>query len=342
MKNYCSGGIDVVAAVIKKGRGEYIALQFPESSSDEEPADGRISSAFDALSSFVHISESADEGAENDPAEVNRAEEAPDPVEDAGRQAAGIIEAAERQAADILRRAERESLKRRSEADEILSRARLRAEEESASAYEQGFEQGRKDGEDFGRRQYEARVSRLEKLIDSIRNRADALVGRHERQIVRLVMEIARHVVGREIETAPDVIFDSIKAAMAMVVAGTTVDIHINPEDFDYIGDRWQDYLDGNKGINVKFTQDAAVTRGGCLIETGFGLVDATVEGRMQAVHDEINRVLNERTGVESDKDLYVTGGDGNEPVTDGFEQAGNGPVSRGVDADGAGRDVTP
>lgn len=294
--------------VIKKGKGAYVSLQFPERLSEKESDEKGPEEVFDSLSCFVAPSACNTVDMPEDKKEPEKKESRTDLLEEARIEAAKLIEEAEIKASAIVSSAETDAIRIRAEAEELMSKARIQAEEDAASAYEQGFEQGTKDGENLGLKKYEVMVSRLEELMGNIRNRADALVSRHERQIVSLVMETVRQIVGREAALSPDVILDSIRAAMALVVSGTTVDIHINPEDYDYIGDKWKECLGGKQGISVTFTRDASVTRGGCLVETGFGLVDATIEGKMQAVSDEINRVLNERTGVEHVETKSFTG----------------------------------
>jgi hypothetical protein len=109
--------------------------------------------------------------------------------------------------------------------------------------------------------------------------------------------------VDHEIETNPEIISRCIQSAMTLVVSGSAITIRINPSDFEYLSDSLHNLQEVQRGIEVNFKEDPAIERGGCLIETGFGLVDATTNGRWQAVSDEIRKILVEKTGQITSQD---------------------------------------
>lgn len=182
------------------------------------------------------------------------------------------------------------------EAEAILENARKIAAKIEAEAYDQGYAQGRKDGEAFGRKQYETRCSRLKDVINAIQLQGDAIVSRYEQQLVRLCMEISRHIVHHEIEIMPETIILSIKEAMKQVVEGSQLNIRLNPRDVELVNDFVEKEIRVTGGHPVNITPDSRISAGGCIIETDFGLIDATVDGKWQAVSDAIKKVLYDRS----------------------------------------------
>ncbi len=211
---------------------------------------------------------------------------APDPLARTRQEAEEILDGA-RKEADILK----------AEAHKVLEEARRKAAEVESEAYAQGFEQGKRDGEELGRRQYEATAQKLADVIEGVREQGRLLLDKYEAQLVQLVLEVARQIVHREVETDPDTVVRCIKAAMELVVEGSRLSVHLNPKDAEIVGEEIQLELNAPGRHPVEIRPDPKVERGGCLLETEFGLVDATLGSRWQAVVQSIRQVLVERTG---------------------------------------------
>ncbi len=280
-----------MARIIKKGKCEYRPLAVPpgpepEDESDENGSEG----TFNSLSVVIETdSRGNDSGAAPDDAGEPCDEGPADPLLEARRQAEQIVQEARRQAEQI-----------RSEAEEELRNAQRQGEEIESLAYSIGYDQGKKDGEEIGRKQYQAVAMRLEKLLESINEGAEALLPQYESQMVEVAMEAARQIIDREIELSPEIVLDSIRAAMGLIVEGSAVHLHLNPADIDALEEkiREQFVMAGRHGLDI--VNDPRVERGGCLIETEYGLIDATVRAKWQAVSDTIKRIMAERTGAVS------------------------------------------
>ncbi len=278
-----------MARIIKKGRCEHQVVCVPVSADADGQEDDCTSAEearFDVLSAFI---ETDDQGNLPEQDEIASEQPVPDPVEQAQAVARDIIEKSRRSADALLEEARQE-----------LRRAQKKGEEIESEAYAAGFEQGKKDGEEIGRKQYQVVAQRLEKLIDRISEGAEALLPQYEAQMVELAMSVARQVIAREIEISPDIVLESIRAAMEQVVEGCAVHLHLNPEDIENLEDEIREkfVVPGRQGLDI--VPDPRVGRGGCLIETEYGLIDATTKAKWQAVSDTIKRVLAERTGAVS------------------------------------------
>lgn len=215
--------------------------------------------------------------------------------EDYGRNA---VDSSSLRAEVILRKAREEAAGIMTQAEEVMKDAQRRGEEIESRAYSQGFDQGKKDGEEIGRKQYQAIAQRLEKLLNRISAGAEALLPHYEAQMVKVAMTAARHTVEREIKLSPDIVLESIRAAMGQVVEGSVVHLHLNPSDIEALEDEIKERfaVPGSAGLDI--VNDPGIDRGGCLIETEYGLIDATTKARWQAVSDTINRIVMERAGA--------------------------------------------
>jgi flagellar assembly protein FliH len=197
----------------------------------------------------------------------------------------------------IRRRAEADAETIRREARDFLDATRQKAQEIESDAYNMGFAQGKKDGEELGRRQYEAKGQRLEKVVQVLQEKGKELLRVYEAQMVRLCLEVGKCVVHQEIQTRPEIILDCIRAAMGQVMEGSRLNIHLNPKDADLVGEMIETDIQITGNHYVDIIPDNKIDYGGCLIETEFGLVDATAKTKWQAVSDAVGQILSKRAG---------------------------------------------
>ncbi len=199
---------------------------------------------------------------------------------------------AKEEAKRIVEQAKEEARQVREEADNYLENARRRAEELESKAYNDGFLQGKKDGEELGKRQFEAMSNRLRSLIEALSQQGDTLFAKYETQIVRLALEIAKKVVQRELETSPEIVVDVVRRAAKEISEATSIKIMLNPKDLDIVKEYVLNDIELTGGHQIEFTAHSDLKRGGCIIETEFGLVDASLEGRWKAIEEAIEMEL--------------------------------------------------
>lgn len=187
----------------------------------------------------------------------------------------------------------------RKEASRLLDEARKKGAEIEREAYDHGFAQGRKDGEELGRRQYEAWGGRIEKVLETIRMRGEELAVRYEAEIVRMILAVSKAVLHRELSlTSPEVVLDAFREALTVVMEGSPVIIRLNPRDADLVSEAMKVDEGLRRGHAVTIEADPSLEAGGCFLETRFGSVDATIEGKWQAVSGAVESILSARLGA--------------------------------------------
>lgn len=164
-----------------------------------------------------------------------------------------------------------------------------RAEIIEKEAYEMGFLAGEKAGFEFGAKKAEVHFSGLEGLIRDIASFREELFKACEREMTGLCLAIARKVVQREVEIREDGILECLRTALRAVVAGGEITVRVNPKDFEAVNQGRPEllkYCGGVKGMNVE--PDELVSRGGALISTDFGEIDATVTSIMDEIEEKL------------------------------------------------------
>jgi len=107
-----------------------------------------------------------------------------------------------------------------------------------------------------------------------------------ETETVRLALAIAKKVIGHETEHGP-VIQHVLKAAMKKVVDPRHLTIRLNPKDIDTVdGFKQELLLADDVGALLRLEADEMIQRGGCMIETKLGDLDARIDQQIKIIED--------------------------------------------------------
>jgi flagellar assembly protein FliH len=167
-------------------------------------------------------------------------------------------------------------------------------------AYEKGFEQGQKDGMALEQRQMEERGKQLAALIDALGRLRERIYSEAEGEVVKLSLAIAKKIIRGEVKAGNHLIEETIRSAMKLLVDRSHVRIRISPADMEEVTRLVPALAAGAQAGRLQIVEDSAVERGGCILETGFGSVNAGIEDQLSVVEKELDRCLEASRGVPS------------------------------------------
>lgn len=159
-------------------------------------------------------------------------------------------------------------------------------------AFAKGYEQGERAGAEAGAKRAEAMLRRLAETIQELAEVRRSMINQTERQMVQLALAIARRVVRREVALDSGLILTMARVALDRLGDSTAVTIRLNPDDFEATCRQREALLAGS---HVTVAPDGAVSRGGCLVQSDFGYVDASVDAQFR----ELARALLVEEGQE-------------------------------------------
>jgi len=150
------------------------------------------------------------------------------------------------------------------------------------AALKQAQAAGRLEGLRAGRAEVAAESARMKALADSYANMLDNLDFRLADMLLELALDVARQVVIGELAVHPERILDVVKLALnQMAESSREARLLLNPADAALIRPHLEQILDKNR---LRLVEDARIVRGGCLIETPQGDLDATLQARWRQV----------------------------------------------------------
>ena len=181
-----------------------------------------------------------------------------------------------------------------------LRDARVRRVLDAASAREAeiedrvrtGYERGRTDGEkalsELLVQQRQETRELFEGVLQSLRDAVPQVVREVEPALVTLALEIARKIVC-DLPVSVGMIESAIHEALTQIEAGAEVNILLHPEDIELLQRLNSPLLESaSEPGHPRFQAAAEVTRGGCLVQTRFGTVDARRETKFDLLKREL------------------------------------------------------
>jgi flagellar assembly protein FliH len=151
--------------------------------------------------------------------------------------------------------------------------ARLR-EAARAEGYAEGLAAGRVEADQAG--------GYMKRLAESFSATLDNLDFRLADMVLDLALDVARKVVSGELSVHPERILDVVNMALKeMAETSREARLLLNPEDAVLVRPHLDQVLDKNR---LRIVEDARIERGGCLIETQQGDLDATLPARWRQV----------------------------------------------------------
>jgi flagellar assembly protein FliH len=151
------------------------------------------------------------------------------------------------------------------------------------TAYENGYLQGEKAGMEIAEQKIEAGMRRYGESMLELEKLRSSLYLQVEREVVKLAVEVAKKIVHREIQVDKDIIQTLVRVALSHVAEKSAVTVHLSPQDYSHLL-ALRGELSQTEGRDISLLADKSIERGGCLIQTECGDIDARIEEKFREV----------------------------------------------------------
>jgi flagellar assembly protein FliH len=223
----------------------------------------------------------------------------------------------EKQALDILAKAESRAKRI---VDESEGHIREVTEAHKREGYQAGWEQGRREGYEAAKheareqaiRDAEAELNQLTAALfeglSEFEDRKRTLLAQAEAGLVDLAMAIARRVCKRLVERPGDVAAANARALLEMVDHHGDVELRVSPEEHELLNSEASSLMHEIAGLqHANVVADPSVPRGGSLLRTRYGRIDASVARQLDRIAEAI---CGSRAELEQDADGDAPAGD--------------------------------
>lgn len=160
-------------------------------------------------------------------------------------------------------------------------------------AYSEGLEKGKKIGKESEKKIVISIVDELRGAVVELEEFKKGICKNAEKSAVKLAFLIAGKILCTEIEKNNNSVIKIIKEALKKIMDDENVRIKINPSDLSYIQSAGSSQLnDILAKSSVSFEGDSEISRGGCLVETDSGEIDARIESQLMVIEETFSEEL--------------------------------------------------
>lgn len=179
------------------------------------------------------------------------------------------------QAADIVEEA-------RQRAEEIVRRAAVEAGAIERHAREVGYRDGLEAGTAEARADLARAMALVQRAAASSKAAHDALIRGAEREVVELVVDVARRVIGESVDRDPSLVVSTVRRALTRAGALNVVRLRLHPDDLGQVRAALTE--DHGEAPPFELLADGTVTVGGCVVDTEAGRIDARLDVQLEQV----------------------------------------------------------
>jgi flagellar assembly protein FliH len=235
-------------------------------------------------------------------------EERTQKIKDAEAEAERIIKEAEAVAFDEVKKKNNQAQKIKQEAEaeakQKLEEAKKQAEELEAEvkqrverienqAYEKGYRDGHEQGFNGGKDEVQRLIDRLHVIMTKAIDKRNEIIEESETQIINLVLLIAKKVIKVISENQKNVVINNVIQALRKLKSRGDVVIRVNLSDLDLTTEHIKDFMSMVENVkSITVLEDSSVDKGGCIIETDFGQIDARISSQLHEIEENIIELM--------------------------------------------------
>jgi flagellar assembly protein FliH len=178
---------------------------------------------------------------------------------------------------------------------------RERLEMIEREAYAKGFEGGEKAGAKAATDKASALIKSIAGTLDEITRYKETYYSEHGAEVAAIVGKAARKIVGAELKLNPDVVVNVVDAAIKSVITREEIIIRLSADDYAHLKEHRPDFFETlNLFRKCRIEAGPSIGRGGCVIESSHGEVDARIEAALDALDASLRGAV--KLGPETDK----------------------------------------
>lgn len=168
-------------------------------------------------------------------------------------------------------------------AKQIIADAQKKAEEIKAEA--RSF----KD-EVFAKARDEAKADVQARQVEEIaraKMQAGQVLEDSEKNVVELALKIAEKIIGKDLERDPAVLVDIVANAIQNTRANKAMQLRVHPEDGKILREKRPRLMELiGRTVDLAIRDDSDVERGGCMIQTEFGVIDGQIRTQFEMLRN--------------------------------------------------------
>ncbi len=158
-------------------------------------------------------------------------------------------------------------------------------------AYDLGLEEGKKLAYENHQETIKSQLEQMTKLFESLKEMKKEILNKNESMFVDLIYYIAEKVVYEHVQRSDTTAVEIIKQVVDSLDVKEDISVRLNDEDHQMVQELMKETnSEAEIFKKLKFYSSDEIEKGGCIFETNHGLVDATLEERVNKLWAILNQ----------------------------------------------------
>jgi flagellar assembly protein FliH len=171
------------------------------------------------------------------------------------------------------------------EAERCLQAAHAQATAITAEAYSAGFKQGEEAAREAMREPFALALASFQQAAEAILHLRTQVLRLAEEDVITLAFQFARKVIQQEALHNREVLSTTLRRALDCLIDRDNLVVRVSPADLQQALELQADLQNICGGIKALTIQaDTAIGRGGCVVESTFGEIDARLEAQLEEI----------------------------------------------------------
>ena len=197
-----------------------------------------------------------------------------------------IVHKAKEEAAIIIREAELEAERR-------LIDAKSKAENLFSETEQKAKEEGYRYGETLAQQHYNDLLEEAQDFKERTKLEYEQTLSSLEQEIVNIVLDIASKVIGDEVKSNSKAILGIVSETINSCTNHEHVVLKISADDYEIVAENEDKLRSMIKDLDeLEIRKDNTLSKGSCIIDTGFGSVDGSADVRMENIKNAFYEIL--------------------------------------------------
>ena len=150
--------------------------------------------------------------------------------------------------------------------------------------FDEGFARGQRATEEERQRQYDAAALQIAATVQEIADLRGGVMRRADRELIHLAIAMAERIVRRELKTDPNLFLVMVRAAIERLGERPAAVVHLNPIDYETVVQATAESRTGT----FELVADNTLPRGGCVIRSSLGVIDASIDAQVRELTREL------------------------------------------------------
>ena len=169
------------------------------------------------------------------------------------------------------------------------------------SAKDGGFKEGKNAGFSELKDQVKDEMNEFNEMVLAFKEDTLSFFEETEKFVLRMSIKIAEKILQKKFVEEDDFTLTIVQNALKTVRDSINLFIRVNPDDYEFI--KSMDSQLSSESSNVKISGDEEIERGGCKIESDWGLVDARIDTQLEKIYSELVNPKNKEPASIDDSD---------------------------------------